>query len=101
METIEARLSGVQETLLIPLSARIRETLRTDATFVDPEAVRIGDRIDADLAFFGSDWTQVEAVVGRTAILADGVRAWLALHPGGRVVNLGCGLCTRFHRLDD
>lgn len=94
-------LSGVQQTLLIPLSARVIESRRADTTFRDPEAERIAQQLEADLAFFGQEWTQVEVVVGRTAIFDRGVKEFMAAHPGGQVVSLGAGLCTRFHRLDD
>jgi O-methyltransferase involved in polyketide biosynthesis len=40
-------------------------------------------------------------MVARTAILDAQVRAFLARHPEGLVVNLGAGLDTRFHRLDN
>ena len=102
MESANAHgLTGVQEPLLVPLSARVLESRREDSGFRDPEAERIAAALQADFGVYSQDWTHVEAVVGRTEILDRAVRDWLARHPGGRVVNLGAGLCTRFHRVDD
>ena len=100
-EITRVRLAGVQETLLIPLAARVSESRRADSAYTDPEAERIAGLIDANLAFYAGEWAEVEAVVGRTDILDRGVSAWLTEHPGGQVVNLGAGLCTRFWRVDD
>lgn len=94
-------LSGVRETLLVPLSARVLESRRADSAFRDPEAERIAGSLEADFAVYSQDWAAVEAVVGRTEILDRAVRGWVADHPGGAIVNLGAGLCTRFHRVDD
>jgi O-methyltransferase involved in polyketide biosynthesis len=101
MEAVSHGLTGVSETLLIPLSARVLESRRADTAFADPEAERIADRLHADLARYTQEWHVVEVVVGRTAIFDRAVRRWLVDHPGGRVVSLGAGLCTRFHRVDD
>jgi O-methyltransferase involved in polyketide biosynthesis len=98
---MEPQLTGVQQTLLIPLSARVVESRRPDSPFQDPEAERIASVLSADLGFYAREWSQVEAVVGRTHILDEAVRAFLAKHPQGQVVNLGAGLCTRFHRVDN
>lgn len=102
MESANAHgLRGVQETLLVPLSARVIESRREDSAFRDPEAERIAASLQADFGVYAQDWTHVEAVVGRTEILDRALRAWVAAHPAGQVVNLGAGLCTRFSRVDD
>ena len=99
---VSPTLSGVQQTLLIPLSARVLESKRPDSTFRDPEAERIAARLDVDFARFSQEWTIVEMVVGRTHLLDVGVRDFLARSgPKARVVSLGAGLCTRWHRVND
>lgn len=95
-------LQGVQETLLIPLAARVGEARREGSGYADPQALAFAERLGAErLERFAGEWTNLAAVVGRTKILDREVAAFLAAHPGGRVVNLACGLCTRFWRLDD
>ena len=92
-------LSGVSETLLIPLTARVVGSRDPTLAFEDPEAERIATSLGYDLGPWEKEWTQVEAVLGRTAILDDICATFLVANPGGQVINLGAGLCTRFERV--
>lgn len=94
-------LTGVAETLLIPLTARVLESRRADTSYADPDAVAAAETLGVDLERYGREWTQLEAVVGRTVLLDAVVAGFLARHPEGQVVNLGAGLCTRASRLDN
>ena len=49
---MKTKLSGVAETLLIPLWARAEETKRSDALIRDDFAVRLVEQIDYDFAKF-------------------------------------------------
>lgn len=101
-ERLTVDLRGVQETLLIPLAARVGEARREGSGYADPQALAYAERLDERMVErFAKEWTNLAAVVGRTKILDREVAAFLAANPGGRVVNLACGLCTRFWRLDD
>jgi O-methyltransferase involved in polyketide biosynthesis len=51
-EKISPPLSGVPETLLIPLHIRAQESLRTDALLKDDKAVEIVQKLDADFTNF-------------------------------------------------
>ncbi len=82
-------LRGVAETLLIPLAYRD-----------DPQSRRFRDQIDYDWQKFEGG-VQRAGIVARTQILDALVGAFLRDHRGGLVVNMGAGLDTRFHRLDD
>jgi len=94
-------LTGVEETLLLPLWARARETQRTDAIIEDPKAVELLRRIDYDFRRFDNDWKSQVAVAVRTRILDETVGQFLSTHPQAVVVNLGAGLDSRFQRLDN
>lgn len=94
-------LTGVAETLLIPVGARAREHRRPDALFHDPWAARIVENLDDTLERFAKDWLSQAGIAVRTEILDQAVHAFLARHPDALVVNLGAGLCTRFFRLDN
>jgi O-methyltransferase involved in polyketide biosynthesis len=83
-------LHGVAETLLIPLAYRD-----------DPRARAFRDRIDYDWDKFAAGGLQRASIVARTRILDDLVGEFVRDHRGGLVVNMGAGLDTRFHRLDD
>jgi O-methyltransferase involved in polyketide biosynthesis len=93
------QLGPVQQTLLITLYARAQETRKRKPLLRDPKAVEMIESIDVDTAKYGRAGGPV--VVLRTSILDSWVRAFLAEHPQGTVVELGCGLNTRFERVDN
>ena len=92
-------LAGVPETMLWTLHNRASEAQRDDARLSDPEAVRIYQSIDYDFerSFGRPDGSHAE----RSRVFDAAVRPWMAAHPGGTVVELGCGLETQFYRCDD
>lgn len=92
-------LAGVPETMLWTLHNRASEAKRPDRFLVDPDAVRIYEAIPCDyLRKFGKpDGTHAL----RSRLFDDALRPWMHAHPGGTVVELGCGLETQFQRLDD
>ncbi|HEY9724283.1 MAG TPA: class I SAM-dependent methyltransferase [Oscillatoriaceae cyanobacterium] len=102
--TVKIELQGVEETMLIPLWGRAKETRRPDALFRDARAVEMVEAIDYDFARFERYGLaqMLEPVVSvRTELLDKGVSAFLAKHPDATIINLGAGLDTRFFRLDN
>ncbi len=100
--TDKINLTGIPKTLLIPLRARYLETKKPHGIIHDPKTVEILDEIGYD--FSGKNEVSVGTQLGvsiRTEILDEGVISFLEKHPQGVVVNLGCGLDTRFHRIDN
>jgi len=94
-------LSGVPETLLIPLFMRAAETRRPDAIIRDEKAVEIIASLDYDFAHLEKVWmTQIDIAV-RTEILDEAARRFVERDPQALVVNLGAGLDGRFYRLDN
>lgn len=94
-------LTGIPKTLLIPLWARAAESRRPDPIIKDDLALELVRRIDFDFSSFEKDWMTQLFVVIRTEILDGAVRDFIAGHPDAVVVNLGCGLDTRFFRVDN
>lgn len=93
-------LGPVQETALIPLLGRAEETRRGRGLVSDPRALEIVASLDYDF----DKWRGGPSLVGtvlRTRMMDEDVRCFLRMHPGGTVVELGCGLNTRFERVDD
>ncbi len=97
----QPQLGDVQETLLIPLYFRARETARPDAIVRDPEAVRIAATLDYDFARFDSAWIVGLDCVIRSEIFDERVRAFIDRHPEAVIINLGAGLDARFQRVDN
>ncbi|TVZ00359.1 class I SAM-dependent methyltransferase [Trebonia kvetii] len=96
----QAELGIVQQTLFFPLLARARETERKRPLLRDERAVELVRKIDFDTGTFNQSAMSF-LVVLRTMILDWWVRQFLAVSPGGTVVELGTGLNTRFERVDN
>jgi O-methyltransferase involved in polyketide biosynthesis len=93
------KLSGVPETLLIPLWARATETQRPCGILTDEAAVEIVSRIDYDFDQFQTSWKTQVGVAIRSVLLDAGVEDFLTRNPDGVIVNLGAGLDTRYTRV--
>jgi O-methyltransferase involved in polyketide biosynthesis len=97
-------LSGVAETLLIPLYVRALESQRPDALLFDDKAVAFVAGREAELAWIENirmdDEDRVTLVL-RNRELDRHARRFLAQHPRAVVVHIGCGLDSRFERVDD
>ncbi|HUK73282.1 MAG TPA: class I SAM-dependent methyltransferase [Streptosporangiaceae bacterium] len=96
----QVRLGAVQETLFIPLAARARETRKKRPVLRDPKAAEMVESIDYDATKYGRGVGGLVTIL-RTAIFDVWVRAFLAEHPAGTVVEIGTGLNTRFERVDN
>ncbi|MEM7273211.1 MAG: class I SAM-dependent methyltransferase [Actinomycetota bacterium] len=99
-DKMDVELGAVQETLLIPLLGRAAETRKGRGLIDDPKAVEIVERLDYDF----EKWEGGPSLMGaalRTRMFDRWVEDFLGRHPTGTVVELGCGLNTRFERLDN
>ncbi len=94
------RLGPVEETLLVPLYMRALESRRKRPIQSDPKAVEIVESINWDFQRFGQRW-RVFGCVLRSVLFDVWVADFLRRHPEGTVVEIGCGLNTRFERLDN
>jgi len=99
-EKLPVELGPVQSTLLIPLWGRAEQTRKQTGLIDDPMAVEIVQRLDYDFSKWRGTTTSLGAVL-RTRMFDQDVAAFLEEHPEGTVVELGCGLNTRFERLDN
>lgn len=102
MKKEQIKLTGVPETMLIPIRARYLESKRENPILSDPKSIEILDRIECD--FSGKKEVSIGSQIGvaiRTEILDEQAGRFLSENPDAVVVNLGCGLDTRFHRLDN
>ena len=97
-------LSGVAETLLIPLYVRALESLRSDALLKDEKAVALVTQMDTAFSRIKQiklDEEDRVAVVLRNREFDRYVRAFLNHYPNAVVVHIGCGFDTRFERVDN
>lgn len=98
-EKLSVSLSGVPETLLITLYHRAQESLRADAMLKDDKAVEIVQKLDCDFARFKLQKHDIIGLVCRVREFDRFARDFIASHPDGVVVHIGCGLDTRFERV--
>ncbi|PIF06305.1 MAG: hypothetical protein CSA36_02115 [Draconibacterium sp.] len=99
---IQSKLTDVPETMLISIRARYLETKEKNGIIHDPKSVEILDQIACD--FSGKKEVSKASQIGtsiRTEILDELTVAFLKQNPNGIVVNLGCGLDTRYYRLNN
>ena len=97
-----AGLGCVEQTLLIPLTARaLARNLFPNRGFADPTAEAIAARLDYDLNRFESDRDMLRGLVERSLVLDDLLRRFLNHHPEAHVLSLGSGLSTQFERVDN
>ncbi|MBN1772109.1 MAG: class I SAM-dependent methyltransferase [Deltaproteobacteria bacterium] len=105
-------LAAVSETLFFPLYARAVESRHPRTVLPDPEAERLTRALDPHfvaspkllhrkLAARKLPAKLPLSLAMRTRYFDRVTRAFLEAHPGGSVVTLGCGLCTRRARLDN
>lgn len=95
-DTRELRLGAIEQSMLMTLGDRAVDARRRRSLLRDARAVEIAEAIDHPLTAGVHHGT-----VLRGAIYDAVVRAWIARHPAGTVIELGSGLNTRFDRLDN
>lgn len=108
----ELSLSDVSATMLLTLYARATESQSANPILVDEKAVELFERLKPIIAEAEGELNRkvVKGDLPNTLKYSMSLRAryfdqqscdFLRRHPDGVIVNLGCGLDTRFYRLDD
>ncbi|MBG0775916.1 MAG: class I SAM-dependent methyltransferase [Desulfovibrionaceae bacterium] len=91
---------AVAETLFIPLYMRSLETERSGGLLQDPLACDMVRRIDHDFGRYSGGAASMVGTAIRVRHFDDQVRRFVREHEDPVVVNVGAGLDTRFHRVD-
>jgi O-methyltransferase involved in polyketide biosynthesis len=101
MTTTKITLTGVQETLLLPLWGRAFETKKDKPLLIDKEAVRIIDQIDYDFSQIERRVNPLSrmAWVARSIYFDQKIAEFLKAYPNGTIINIGCGLDTTYERV--
>ncbi|VTS07392.1 class I SAM-dependent methyltransferase [Tuwongella immobilis] len=101
MGRVTVELGAVQETMLLPLIARAVEMRSKRPMVHDPKSLEIAEALEYDFRNFRAARRSRIGCLMRGLQFDDWVRAFLAEHPTGTIVELGAGLNTRFERLDN
>ena len=94
-------LTGVMETLLPVLYARVVETRQGNPIFQDPIAVQWVERIEYDFSQYDDAPMNHLGVAIRSEIFDELVRDFIQKNPSATIVNIAAGLDTRFYRMDN
>ncbi|MFW5489009.1 MAG: class I SAM-dependent methyltransferase [Desulfovibrio sp.] len=91
---------AVSDTLIIPLAMRTLEAAHPSPIMVDPMAADIVEQLGCDLERFkGKRASQVGTAI-RVRHFDEQVYNFITRHDDPVVISLGCGLDTRFQRID-
>lgn len=93
-------LDPLRETLLLTLQARALDSESPHPILGDTRSADIAAAIDYDFARLKVKPSIVCSTALRAKKLDEAVRTFVAAHPDGMVLDLGCGLDTRVFRCD-
>ncbi len=91
----------IAETLLIALYARVIEARLTAPMLDDKYALRLVEQIDYDFSRFKLAGHDQTTTIMRLREFDHCTQEFLIRHPCSAVVHIGCGLDTRFERVDN
>jgi methyltransferase (TIGR00027 family) len=101
METIKIMLDKEKETLLVPLLCKAREQEKDRPILSDPMAAGLLQRIDYDFSsLMIPEKTRITLCI-RAKQFDQYTRKFLDAHPFSTVIHLGCGVDTRYFRLNN
>lgn len=98
---IKPIVNGSAETMLQSFYARAKYSKSKNHKFYDAKAVELIDKIDYDFSDAEKDSAMGNGVIARTLVFDELVRAFIEENPSCTVVNIACGLDTRFYRMDN
>ncbi len=100
-EKIKPELNGAAETMLQSFYARAQYSLSRKHKFYDAKEVEMVEKIDYDFSKASKDSTMGSGVIARTIVFDELVKKFIDQNPDCTVVNIACGLDTRFYRMDN
>ena len=101
MEPETISISGVPETMLQTMYARAVYSQKPGHRCYDGKAIEIAKALRYDFSKAENDAAMSSGVLARTILLDRMVGQFVDEHPSGTVVNIACGLDTRFYRVDN
>ncbi len=102
-EKIKVGLGNIQKTLFMPVWARAVETGKPNPMLVDNTAVQILESVDFDFVTMTQNVPEISQVswVARCKRFDMVIKEFIAKHPNGTIVNIGCGLDTTYERINN
>ena len=101
MKKEKIKLEKEKETLLIPLYCKVLESRKETSIITDSKAIEIVSKIEYDYTQLKIPRQTYVTICMRAKQFDNYVREFLQKYPKGIVVQLGCGLDSRFIRVDN
>ncbi|HRH56524.1 MAG TPA: class I SAM-dependent methyltransferase [Chitinophagales bacterium] len=103
MKKIAIQLGRVQETLLLPLVSRAKETEYKNPLLNDTKAVELFNQLDVDRKKLLRNITEigVHGLCYRAYKMDEAIKSFLQNHPNGKILDIGAGLDTTYYRCDN
>ena len=98
---MKIKLDGVAETLLITLNARAKDYENPKSVLLDKKSFEIASQLDYDFKKFDTAWASYYGILARAYIMDEEVKKFIEKYPDCVIVSIGCGLDTRFERIDN
>ncbi len=87
--------------MLHVLYARAKESKRENHYIYDQKAMELVERLDYDFTREAGDVFMGNGAIARTILLDKMVKEYVQANPGACIVNIACGMDTRFYRVDN
>lgn len=98
---MKVHIDGVAETLLITLYIRGNDAKRANPILNDYRSFEIMQQIDYDFDKFKNSDASYFGTLARIRVMDRKVREFIEQHPKCNILSIGCGLDTRFERVDN
>ncbi len=93
-------LRSVEENNLISVAIRSEFSKEKEDVFQDEKAIEIMDRLNRDFRKAKKNKKKVRDEMTKVVLLDEMLSEFIKKHPNVNVVNIGCGLDTRYYRVD-
>jgi len=100
---LKVKLTGVPQTLMLPLYGRAKFSRTPNKFIQDQEAIRLLESIDYDFSLLEDSLSELSTLTWaiRAWRFDQALQSYLKKYPEATVVNLGAGLETAFYRNDN
>ena len=95
------KLDNVSETMLITLYMRATDAKSEKPILNDKKSKEIISQINYDFSKFKHAWASYYGVLSRAKMMDNEVKKFMKKYPDCVIVSIGCGLDTRFLRIDN
>lgn len=95
------KLNEVSETLLITLNARAKDYKEKKSILKDQKSYEIASKLDYDFSKFDIAWASYYGILARAKTMDREIIKFIKKYPDTIIISIGCGLDTRFYRVDN